>query len=328
MAFEEGKQEPGIDAGFSAGTPAAAPAASSSPAAAAAGVNRQVSRQVKAASSKCRQLTADEALEIYRLRPSMKSPGKLRRGAMLHCKAVAPRFAVSAKTVREIWSGRSWTRVTRPEWTAAEVAARSGCWPEEHDGPETPIATPMPGLGSYGTLSTWHGLAAPGGPANGMQQVTAQMLQQARSIVPGMPGAPAYDFQVTRHRIPCVDSSPPPSYSSPYHSPYCTLPPARPPTPPPTVPRAPAAGRAPGEWAGAVRPAGWRRYAHLRAWPSGRSPRRELVLTERPRVSAAVGTTVLLARPCRSDGVCVRRGRGTGQTPAIPAPPAAAGAAI
>jgi len=207
MAFEEGKQEPGIDAGFSAGTPAAAPAASSSPAAAAAGVNRQVSRQVKAASSKCRQLTADEALEIYRLRPSMKSPGKLRRGAMLHCKAVAPRFAVSAKTVREIWSGRSWTRVTRPEWTAAEVAARSGCWPEEHDGPETPIATPMPGLGSYGTLSTWHGLAAPGGPANGMQQVTAQMLQQARSIVPGMPGAPAYDFQVTRHRIPCVDSS-------------------------------------------------------------------------------------------------------------------------
>jgi len=116
---------------------------------------------------------------------------------MLHCKAVAPRFAVSAKTVREIWSGRSWTRVTRPEWSAAEIAARLGCWPDSDDGPEAPIATPMPGLGSYGNLSNWHGLSAQGGNPHGMG-VTAHMLQQARNMVPGMPGAPSYDFPVPR----------------------------------------------------------------------------------------------------------------------------------
>lgn len=115
---------------------------------------------------------------------------------MLHCKAVAPRFAVSAKTVREIWSGRSWTRVTRPEWSQAEIAARLGCWPDSDDGPETPIATPMPGLGSYGALSTWH-QSLQGGHPNSMLGVTPQILQQARSMVPGMPGAgQPYDFQV------------------------------------------------------------------------------------------------------------------------------------
>mmetsp|Transcript_27092 Transcript_27092/g.61810 ORF Transcript_27092/g.61810 Transcript_27092/m.61810 type:complete len:351 (-) Transcript_27092:10-1062(-) len=177
------------------GAASAPPPAASSPEAVAGAAARPQPRQVKAASSKCRQLTADEALEIYRLRPNMKSPGKLRRGAMLHCKAVAPRFAVSAKTVREIWSGRSWTRVTRPEWSQAEIAARLGCWPDSDDGPETPIATPMPGLGSYGALSTWH-QSLQGGHPNSMLGVTPQILQQARSMVPGMPGAgQPYDFQ-------------------------------------------------------------------------------------------------------------------------------------
>jgi len=44
---------------------------------------------------------------------------------MMHCKAIAPQFGVSAKTVREIWAGRAWTRATRTEWTSAEVATRA-----------------------------------------------------------------------------------------------------------------------------------------------------------------------------------------------------------
>jgi len=55
-----------------------------------------------------RQLTAARALEIFMLRPQLKSPGQLWRGAMIHCRAVAPEFGVSAKTVREIWAGRAW----------------------------------------------------------------------------------------------------------------------------------------------------------------------------------------------------------------------------
>ena len=70
-----------------------------------------------------RQLTAVRALEIFRLRPQLKGP--LRRGSMVHCKAIAPGFGVSAKTVREIWAGRAWARATRHEWTEAEFATRA-----------------------------------------------------------------------------------------------------------------------------------------------------------------------------------------------------------
>ncbi|KAJ1470068.1 hypothetical protein T484DRAFT_1849275 [Baffinella frigidus] len=71
-----------------------------------------------------RQLTAARALEIFRLRPP-KGPGQLRRGAMKQINAIAPQFGVSAKTVREIWAGRSWSRATRKEWTEAEVATKA-----------------------------------------------------------------------------------------------------------------------------------------------------------------------------------------------------------
>lgn len=37
-----------------------------------------------------RALTAEKAIAIYRLRPEMKTPGRLRRGAMAHCKVQNP----------------------------------------------------------------------------------------------------------------------------------------------------------------------------------------------------------------------------------------------
>ena len=72
-----------------------------------------------------RQLTAARALEIFKMRPQLKTPGPLRRGAMMHCKAIAPQFGVSPKTVREIWAGRAWARATRKEWTEAEIETRA-----------------------------------------------------------------------------------------------------------------------------------------------------------------------------------------------------------
>jgi hypothetical protein len=41
--------------------------------------------------------------------------GQLRRGSMLHCKAVAPKYGVTPKTIRDVWSGRSWAEVLAHE---------------------------------------------------------------------------------------------------------------------------------------------------------------------------------------------------------------------
>jgi hypothetical protein len=70
-----------------------------------------------------RKLTNARALEIFKLRPQLKGP--VRRGAMVHCKAIAPQFGVSPKTVREIWAGRAWARATFTEWTDTEIATRT-----------------------------------------------------------------------------------------------------------------------------------------------------------------------------------------------------------
>ena len=82
-------------------------------------------RPFKPSSSKRQQLTADEAAEIYKLRPLPGKGGSLRRGSMLHCKAVAPKYGVTPKTIRDVWSGRSWAEATRPLWTEVEIKRRS-----------------------------------------------------------------------------------------------------------------------------------------------------------------------------------------------------------
>ena len=82
-------------------------------------------RPFKPSSSKRQQLTADEAAEIYKLRPLPGKGGSLRRGSMLHCKAVAPKYGVTPKTIRDVWSGRSWAEATRPLWTEEEIKRRS-----------------------------------------------------------------------------------------------------------------------------------------------------------------------------------------------------------
>ena len=39
---------------------------------------------------------------------------------------LAPRFGVTPKTIRDVWSGRTWVEATRHLWTEAEIAAREG----------------------------------------------------------------------------------------------------------------------------------------------------------------------------------------------------------
>jgi hypothetical protein len=43
---------------------------------------------------------------------------------MAMCKAIAPRYGICAKTVRDIWKGRTWFLATKHLWTAEEVSAR------------------------------------------------------------------------------------------------------------------------------------------------------------------------------------------------------------
>eukprot|EP00291_Cryptomonas_curvata_P018827 CAMPEP_0172167308 /NCGR_PEP_ID=MMETSP1050-20130122/9498_1 /TAXON_ID=233186 /ORGANISM="Cryptomonas curvata, Strain CCAP979/52" /LENGTH=314 /DNA_ID=CAMNT_0012838081 /DNA_START=95 /DNA_END=1035 /DNA_ORIENTATION=- len=76
-------------------------------------------RRFKHPSSKRQQLTAEDAVEIYRQRPT--NPGKaLKRGSMMGCKLIAPKFGVSPKTIRDIWRGRTWIHATEHLWTDEE----------------------------------------------------------------------------------------------------------------------------------------------------------------------------------------------------------------
>ena len=74
----------------------------------------------KPAGSKRQQLSDSEAVEIFELRPRSKNNSVLRRGSMLLCKTIAPKYGVSPKTIRDIWRGRTWLHATEHLWTEEE----------------------------------------------------------------------------------------------------------------------------------------------------------------------------------------------------------------
>ena len=78
------------------------------------------SRKFKPACSKRQQLTAEEAAEIFELRPRTSNGAQSKRGSMINCKAIGPKFGVSPKTIRDIWRGRTWTEATKHLWTPDE----------------------------------------------------------------------------------------------------------------------------------------------------------------------------------------------------------------
>ena len=83
-------------------------------------------RKFKPPSSKRQQLTAEEAAEIYLMRPKVVGKGdRPKRGSMIKCKSIAPKYGVSAKTIRDIWRGRTWIEATRHLWTREEEHSRA-----------------------------------------------------------------------------------------------------------------------------------------------------------------------------------------------------------
>jgi hypothetical protein len=82
-------------------------------------------KKFKPASSKRQQLTSLEAAEIFELRPRSKTGKALRRGSMLLCKTIAPKYGVSPKTIRDIWRGRTWLHATEHLWTEEDKKQKS-----------------------------------------------------------------------------------------------------------------------------------------------------------------------------------------------------------
>lgn len=93
--------------------------------------NQNQNRRFKPPSSKMLQLSAEDACEIYNMRPRNS---KERRGSMVQCKTIAPKYGVSAKTIRDIWRGRTWILATKHLWSEEEIAERG-------DGEDTPRPT-------------------------------------------------------------------------------------------------------------------------------------------------------------------------------------------
>eukprot|EP00961_Rhodomonas_salina_P255805 3456994-Rhodomonas_salina.1 len=87
------------------------------------------SRPFKPPSSKRQQLTSEEAAEIYSMRPEAAKEPFSRKGCLVNSmgksKMIAPHFGVTAKTVRDIWHGRTWASATRHLWTDEEIAHRA-----------------------------------------------------------------------------------------------------------------------------------------------------------------------------------------------------------
>ena len=48
----------------------------------------------------------------------------------MRARNLAPRFGVTPKTIRDVWSGRTWIEATRHLWTDEEISTRDG----EHAG--------------------------------------------------------------------------------------------------------------------------------------------------------------------------------------------------
>jgi hypothetical protein len=78
-------------------------------------------RQFKPAGSKRQQLTPEDAVEIFAMRPKDKGTRLTKRGSMLKCKIIGPKYGVSPKTIRDIWRGRTWKDATKTQWTLEDT---------------------------------------------------------------------------------------------------------------------------------------------------------------------------------------------------------------
>ena len=82
-------------------------------------------KKFKPSSSKLQQLNSADAVEIFQLRPNQTDGESSRRGSLLFCKSVAPKYGVSPKTIRDIWRCRTWSHATEHLWNETEKKLHS-----------------------------------------------------------------------------------------------------------------------------------------------------------------------------------------------------------
>lgn len=81
-------------------------------------------RASKASSNRTKpNLTPDEALTIFALRPKRSEHDRTFLPSAGFCRELALKFKCCDRTIRDIWNRRSWGHTTRPLWTLPEIAA-------------------------------------------------------------------------------------------------------------------------------------------------------------------------------------------------------------
>ena len=79
-------------------------------------------------------------LRLLRIINRHTTEGHVSNGGLVHCRLLAPKYGVTPKTIRDVWSGRTWAEATRHLWTPEEKAqrdrpkAKSGPKPDTDDG--------------------------------------------------------------------------------------------------------------------------------------------------------------------------------------------------
>jgi len=106
--------------------------------------------------------------------------GQLRRGSMLHCKSIAPKYGVTPKTIRDVWSGRSWAKTTRHLWTDEEIRRRGAGEPEGDDQDED--------MGHGGATRVPPGMMGAAYPGGDMSGLNASLMNHPFGGGGGMPG--------------------------------------------------------------------------------------------------------------------------------------------
>ena len=111
-----------------------------------------VTKKFKPPSSKRQQLTDKDAVEIFQQRPRARKGKTLRKGSMLLCKTIAPKYGVSAKTIRDIWRGRTWLHATEHLWTPDDKLPKATM--RAPISSSASVATPSPRLNLHSCSKT------------------------------------------------------------------------------------------------------------------------------------------------------------------------------
>ena len=142
-------------------------------------------KKFKPPSSKRQQLTDKEAVEIFQQRPRARKGKTLRKGSMLLCKTIAPKYGVSAKTIRDIWRGRTRLHATEHLWTPDDKLPKATI--SALVSRSASVATPSPRLNMHSCSKTSDSFDATIDIQGAACQLSARAPQMRHSAPPAMP---------------------------------------------------------------------------------------------------------------------------------------------